>query len=155
MDKKQLVTNVIIPTLKVIPKGYSAEALMAVEMIFAHESRRGHFLKQVNGPALGLLNMEPTTYHSTWKHGDSIWNNAVLIGIITEEEKEAGIYPPPEQLLYDLVLNVFMTRQRLFMKPKKLPRDPMAMTKYLKLFWNSTNGAANPDSYYIDWVFWK
>ena len=33
MNKKQLTDLVIIPTLKEIPKGYSSEAVMAIQMI--------------------------------------------------------------------------------------------------------------------------
>ena len=87
MDKEQLLTQVVEPMLKKIPKGFSNTASTMIMMIIAHESRRGHYLKQLgNGPALGLINMEPTTYKSTWDEGDSIWDNALTCGIITKQQ---------------------------------------------------------------------
>ena len=41
MNKQQLTDLVIIPTLKEIPSGYSPEAVMAIQMIIAHESVGG------------------------------------------------------------------------------------------------------------------
>jgi len=65
MNKEQLVNLVIIPTLKEIPKGLSAESVLAITMIIAHESLRGNFLKQMgSGPGLGLGNIEPITHDS-------------------------------------------------------------------------------------------
>ena len=155
MNKKQLTGLVIIPTLTEISKGFSDEAVMAVEMIIAHEARRGHYLKQKGGPALGLIGMEPTTHESTWSYGDTIWCNAVDIGIITKEDFNRLKHPPAERLIYDLRYNIFMARQRLFMKPKALPKTPKAMSIYLKNYWNSVNGAAKPSSYFTDWVCWR
>ena len=156
MNKKQLVDSVIIPTLKEIPKGYTTEAELAVTMIIAHESRRGHYLHQTGkGPALGLIQMEPTTHESTWEFGDSIWTNALLLGIITPQQRRCGIHPPAERLIYDLRYNVFMARQRLFMKLGALPKSVHGMSKYLKRHWNSVGGAADDHSYMDDYLLWE
>jgi hypothetical protein len=155
MNKEQLVNLVIIPTLKEIPKGLTDEAVMAITMIIAHESRRGNFLKQMgNGPALGLINMEPPTYKSTWKFGDSIWDNAFMMGIVTEKDFKKKRPPLVGRLIYDLRFNVFMCRQRLFMKPEKFPKTPYQMSAYLKKFWNSVHGAADSNSYLNDFNMW-
>jgi len=155
MNKEQLVNLVIIPTLEEIPKGLSAESVQAITMIIAHESKRGNFLKQMgNGRALGLIQMEPTTHDSTWEHGDSIWDNALKLGIITLHEYGLDIHPPASRLIYDLRYNVFMARQRLFMKPEALPKTPYQMSFYLKKFWNSAGGAADSNSYLRDYELW-
>lgn len=155
MNKGQLINHVIIPTLNEIPKGFSSEAVLAVIMIIAHESKRGEFIHQVGGPALGLIQMEPATHDDTWKHADSIWRNAELLGIITHDEHVNDIHPPAERLTYDLRYNVFMARQRLFMKPGKLPITSDTMSEYLKIHWNSINGSANFDSYMVDYGLWN
>ena len=67
MDKKQLTELIIIPTLKEIPKGYSEEAVMAIQMIIAHESCGGKYIAQTKGPALGVIQMEPFTHDQVWK----------------------------------------------------------------------------------------
>lgn len=155
MNKEQLVNLVIIPTLKEIPKGLSAESVQAITMIIAHESKRGNFIKQMGkGPALGLIQMEPTTHDSTWEHGDSIWKNAFQMGILTEREFKEKRQPLVGRLIYDLRYNVFMCRQRLFMKPEALPKTPYQMSEYLKKFWNSADGAADSNSYLRDYELW-
>ena len=151
---KHLKKYVVEPTLNEIPRGYSEEAVVAIMQIMAHESRRGHYLKQVNGPALGLIQMEPATHDDTWANGDSIWENATLLGIVSQREYERKIHPPAERLVYDLRYNVFMARQRLFMKPEALPTDPIKISVYLKRHWNTVHGKALGLDYYDDWTRW-
>ncbi len=127
----------------------------AILLIIAHESLRGEFLKQVGGPALGLIGMEPTTHNSTWRHGDSIWSNAYLLGIISKFEYENKLMPSAQRLLKDLEYNVFMARQRLFMKHEALPADIDELSRYLKKHWNSIHGAADEMDYRDDYLKWK
>jgi hypothetical protein len=138
-----------------IPKGLTDESELAVTMIIAHESKRGEYIHQIKGPALGLIQMEPFTHDDTWKHADSIWHNAMNIGIITPQQKASGIHPPADRLIYDLKYNVFMARQRLFMKPGALPSDLVSMSMYLKKHWNSTLGKASGRSYLTDYEKWS
>ena len=155
MNKGQLINHVIIPTLNEIPKGFSSEAVLAITMIIAHESQRGEYIHQAGGPALGLIQMEPATHDDTWKHGDSIWRNAEILGIVNSSARECDNHPPAKRLIYDLRYCVFMARQRLFMKPGKLPITADVMSEYLKIHWNSINGSAKFDSYMIDYGLWS
>jgi len=152
MNKKQLTDLVIVPFLKLMRHGITGR--LAILMIIAHESRRGHFLKQVGGPALGLIGMEPTTHNSTWRHGDSIWRNALKLEIIDKFDYENKHMPSAQRLIYDLQYNVFMARQRLFMKPEALPTNIDELSRYLKKHWNSIYGAADDMSYRDDYVKW-
>lgn len=152
MNKTQLTELVIRPALHEIPKGYSPEAIMAIQMIIAHESLRGEYIKQVKGPALGLIGMEPFTHNQTWMHGDSIQANAEELNIVTRGTGVKNV-PKPERLLYDLRYNVFMARQKLFMAPGALPKEPFAMAHYLKKHWNG-DGEATPQEYYDDYLKW-
>ncbi len=154
MNRVQLQREIITPMLNEIPKGLTRESLLAVTMIIAHESRRGEFICQVGGPALGVIGMEPETHNSTWKWGDSIWDNAHNAGIISDDEWRRNIHPPAERLIYDLRYNVFMCRQRLFMKFEALPSDMVSMSIYLKRNWNSVMGAATNKSYLEDYELW-
>lgn len=153
MNKDQLTDLVIIPTLNEIPKGYSPEAVLACLMIISHESLRGECLKQVGGPALGLIGMEPETHNDVWKHGDSIWANAKALGIITPEQYKVHIHPTAKRLIYDLRYNVFMARQKLFMNTDPLPKYPGDMARYLKKYWNG-DGKATATKYHSDYMFW-
>jgi hypothetical protein len=63
MNPKQLRELVIRPVLEYlhpdIPYSHEAEDLLM--MIAAHESHLGEYVKQVQGPALGIYQMEPDT----------------------------------------------------------------------------------------------
>ncbi len=153
MDKQQLTELIIIPTLKEIPKGHSEEAVRAIQMLIAHESLRCHFIKQVNGPALGIINMEPITYYDTWKNGDSIQRNAELLNIVRRGNGVINV-PHEERLIYDFRYNVFMARQRLFMIKEELPSDLVDMSDYLKKYWNGP-GEATPQDYLLAYLEWS
>tara|TARA_B100000809_G_scaffold266667_1_gene330604 strand:+ start:2216 stop:2680 length:465 start_codon:yes stop_codon:yes gene_type:complete len=144
MNKKQLTELVIIPTLKEIPFGYSDAAVMAIQMIIAHESACGTYIAQTKGPALGIIQMEPATHDDVWVHGDSIKKNALLLGLIDNHSKK---------LIYDLRYNVFMARQKLFMAKGALPTDEWGMAEYLKKHWNGY-GKATATKYHFDYINW-
>ena len=153
MDKKQLTDLIIIPVLKEIPKGYSPEAVLAIQMIIAHESSGGEFIAQNGGPALGVIQMEPFTHNDVWKHGDSIQKNAELLRIVTRGTGVKNV-PSPQRLVYDLRYNVFMARQKLFMAPGALPKEPGEMSYYLKKHWNG-DGKGTATKYHYDYTHWN
>jgi hypothetical protein len=153
MNKKQLTELVIVPTLHEIPKGYSPEAVMAIQMIIAHESSGGEYIAQTKGPALGIIQMEPFTHSQVWKFGDSIQKNAELLRIVTPGLGVQNI-PSPKRLIHDLRYNVFMARQKLFMSPGALPGNPEEMAHYLKKHWNG-DGKATAAKYLWDYKNWR
>lgn len=157
MDRAQLIRYIIRPVLRRIPKGYSAEAELAIIMIIAHESKRGTFIKQVRGPAMGLIQMEHKTHETVWKYGGSVWKNALSLGIITFWQYCRRKHPESNRLIHDLKYNTFMARQRLFMKPEALPSadKPREISRYLKKHWNTIHGSADNESYFDDWKLWR
>lgn len=160
MNRQQLEELIAIPTLKQIPLGYSDSSLLAFSMAVAHESMRGEYLRQNNCcgevGAFGLIQMEKLTHDQTWKWGQSIWNNALKLGIITKYQHFEKMHPNVDRLIYDLRYNVFMFRQRMFMKTEPFPQpEPALISKYLKVHWNSARGAASDDSYLKDYEAWK
>lgn len=155
MNKSQLTGLIIRPLLRDIPHGLTEIAVLCIQMLIAHESRRGEYISQLHGgPAAGIIQMERATHAAVWTYGDTVWDNAVLAGIITPYDKRYALRPDFDRLLYDLKYNIFMARQRLFMKPEAIPGDPMEISVYLKKHWNSVAGAANYDSYYKAWLEW-
>ena len=107
--------------------------------------------------AFGLIQMEKLTHDQTWLHGDSIWENAEIVGIISSIESAHDMRPSVKRLEYDLKYNAFMFRQRMFMKPEPFPKADNLndMSDYLKRHWNSIHGAAESDSYLKDYLLWK
>ena len=57
-------------------------------------------------------------------------------------------------MIYDLRFATFRARQRLFMHPKKIPKNMSAISRYLKENWNSSLGEAYDYSYMNDYKLW-
>jgi hypothetical protein len=137
---RDLITRV----LKEIPSGYSNDAVELLMMIAAHESKLGTYLKQVDGPALGVFQIEPATHDDTWMNGDSCEINASHFGYIWEGESTA------DKLEYDLQYQIFIARQKLFMISEPIPPSNMDddMSEYCKKYWNTESGKADAFDYF-------
>jgi hypothetical protein len=122
----------------------SLEALKAIMMIVAHESHGGTYIKQIKGPALGVIQMEPATHESLWTHADSIRVNAIKCQVVKDVNA----------LRWDLKYNIFMARSMLLTDPQPLPTTDLGLSRYLKDFYNTASGKARPTDYlnaYLDW----
>ena len=67
MDAGELKRNVIVPTLKHL-KMYSESAANLLVGTAAQESHLGRWFKQVNGPALGIFQLEPDSINDVYKN---------------------------------------------------------------------------------------
>lgn len=65
IDAKQLKLFVIVPTLAKLGL-YSDSAVNLLLGTCAQESQMGTYLKQINGPALGIYQIEPNTHDDLW-----------------------------------------------------------------------------------------
>ncbi len=141
MINSSQLRDLITRTLKEIPHGYSEDAVELLMMIAAHESKLGTYLKQVNGPALGIFQMEPATHDDVWENGDSCVCNASSIGYDLEDSN---------MLEYDLRYQILMARQKLFMITEPLPSryNTWAMADYCKKYWNTVYGSAAAFDYF-------
>lgn len=73
MNPQQLHDYIIKPTLKYMGKSYNTvEARFLLLCTAAIESDCGHFIKQVDGPALGIWQMEPETENDIHEHSDAL-----------------------------------------------------------------------------------
>lgn len=76
MDAQQLHDYIIKPTLEHMDSlggNYNTkEARFLLLCTAAIESNCGHYIKQVNGPALGIWQMEPNTYNDIWANCDAL-----------------------------------------------------------------------------------
>ncbi len=111
----------------------------AVELLMltaAVESGLGHFLKQANGPAIGVYQMEPGTYHDLLQNyieTDIHLQNAVL-----QFQALGG----PEEMEWNLAYATVMARINYLRFPEPLPdkEDPHPIAAYWKNYWNSSAG---------------
>ncbi|AZS06533.1 endolysin [Alteromonas phage ZP6] len=125
---------------------YKEEAVQAIMQIIAHESNGGKYWEQQGGgPALGPIQMEPITHDSIWDNSDSIYILA----------KKLMIRRDVEQLRHSAIYNIFMARCYLLMDTRPLPKDGTSMSYYLKKYWNSEKGKAEPLDYFYKWNRWR
>ena len=71
MNAEQLLELIISPTHKYMGGNYQSDSADLLSLCTAAiESDCGYFIKQVNGPALGVWQMETVTHNDIWKNCD-------------------------------------------------------------------------------------
>lgn len=106
MDFKQLKTLVVEPTLKAIDL-FSEEIVTLIMATIAQESRGGYYLAQLNGPALGIVQMEPATYNDLW---DRYLVRFPLLMKKVLKCINSDTKPPIESMIYNIQLSIIMAR---------------------------------------------
>lgn len=77
MNSQQLHDLIIKPTLEYMSGNYNTEsARLLLLATAAIESDCGYYIKQANGPALGIWQMEPATHDDIWVNCDYLKINA-------------------------------------------------------------------------------
>lgn len=117
---------------------YSDAAVELLMMTAAVESNFGTYLNQVNGPALGVFQMEPNTH-------DDIWDNYLrykgnLYELVSEYQTIVdGSY---QQLETNLAYAIVMTRVHYLRVPEPLPNaaDQLGLAQYWKEHYNTRHG---------------
>lgn len=158
INAKQLRELVIQPTLRYLDPEipYSEDAVELLMMTAAHESHLGTYIAQVNGPALGIYQMEPATE-------DDIFDNFLKfnykLAVKIEYLKSDFYEPVVPDLISNLVYSTAMARVHYYRVPEALPtrkaiKHPEAkldwiidMAKYAKKYYNTELGKATWQQY--------
>ena len=148
INVEQFRKYVIQDTLK--PVGlWSPEAEELLIGTAAHESQLGNFIAQVNGPALGVFQMEPATCND-------IFNNFLSFrpALLQTLENAYGIKSRhPRQLATDLRYACIMARLKYYRVKETLPaaNDLEDQARYWKQYYNTPLGAGTVDQYINDY----
>lgn len=141
LSADQLRAFIIKPALENLML-YSDEAVELILFTCANESEGGTYLKQLNGPALGIYQMEPKTYNDIWQN--YIFNKndlklQLLYGF------DAPKMPDEERLIYDLKFATAMVRIHYARVEEPLPKlyDLFGLWTYYKKYYNTSNGKAD------------
>ena len=143
IDSKQLRELIIKPTLRYLEPEitYSEAAVELLMMTCAHESRLGTYIKQVQGPALGIYQMEPATE-------EDIFRNFLDFkpSLLTKVVNHTGL---GEELIWNLQYATIMARVHYYRDSEALPdvEDVRALAKYAKRVYNTELGKATADDY--------
>lgn len=128
---------------------YSANAEELLVATCAQESLLGTYRRQVNGPALGIFQMEPEDFND-------IWTNYLVYRPQLEAQLSAlaSTSPPrPIELVTNDPFAVAMARIHYLRAPEALPDagDLNAMWQLYKLRWNTPLGAATQQQFYANY----
>ncbi len=107
----------------------------------AQESRLGKYIAQINGPAKGIFQMEPTTEIDLW---DYIVRKDLkyLVSTVT------GVFvPAPLHLEGNLIYQIMMARIFYLRVKEAIPDGLVPQAKYYKKYWNTELGKATVDQY--------
>ncbi len=132
---RQIIRNTLTPAQLWSPA--AEELLMATS---AQESHLGQYRHQINGPAIGIYQMEPGDHDDIWRN--YLAYKPALAAIAAAASKDPA-HPASEMQLNDQYATV-MCRIHYMRCPKALPSasDLNGLWLYYKVNYNSVNGAA-------------
>ena len=140
MNNKQLRELVIKPVLVDLGM-YSPEAEDLIAGTIAQESRMGHYIHQVGGPALGICQMEPAT------HKD-IWENFISYRADLSEKLNGMCFDMDENdMIWNLKYAVTMCRIHYYRKSGAIPLDVEGQAAYWKKHYNTVHGKGTEEEY--------
>jgi len=145
ISAKQLKENIIEPALKKLDL-YSEAAVNLLLGTAAQESHMGTYLKQINGPALGIYQMEPRTYSDIFdnylKFRFQIFNG--ILNYCNYQSK-----PRVENLVDNLSLATLMARVHYLRVTIPLPaaNDIEGLARYWKRHYNTSQGKGTVEEF--------
>ena len=149
MDAQQLHDYIIKPTLQYMGGNYySKESAFLLLCTAAIESNCGQYVKQINGPALGVWQMEPATHDDIWQNCDA------LIGAFEMRIYDICGRCTENSLVQSPMYACAMARLKYSMDPHSLPKlagdssvDLKSFFAYYKRVYNTELGASTYDKW--------
>ena len=152
MDAQQLHDHIIKPTLQYMGGNYdSKDARFLLLCTAAIESKCGYYIKQVNGPALGIWQMEPLTHYDIWEECDALHGELgqKVIKLRVEAFEEGDTFDGCNSLLLSPAYACAMARLKYSMDKAPLPdrHDIKAVYDYYKRIYNTPAGASTYEKF--------
>jgi len=130
---------------------YSKAAVELLMLTAAQESHCGRYLRQIKGPALGIFQMEPATYHDLWKN--YIFYNYRIAEELNKYNVNSNNWRI--HMIGNIPYQILIARVNYLRMPELLPdhNDLRGLARYYKKYWNTYLGAATIDeamnNYYL------
>ena len=144
-DLRELVVRPVLAAMARAQPGIDSPA--AVELLMgtaAHESLLGKYLRQHPGPARGIYQIEPDTYHDLerWLETRPRLREAVM-------EWASPQVSPGAQIAGNLYFATAVARANYWRKPFTMPYNPDLPTqaRTWKRWWNTTAGKGTVEQY--------
>ena len=144
MNAQQLYDHIIKPTHLYMGSNYESKNANFLSLCTAAiESNCGYYIKQVGGPALGIWQMEPETFHDIFNNCDALRDNNFgyeISALRTDYELEDS----PLSLITSPMYACATARLKYSMDPMPLPdhNDIGAVYNYYKRIYNTPLGAS-------------
>lgn len=141
INTKQLKDLVIVPTLKAMG-ALSDSAVNLLLGTCAQESQMGTYIKQVNGPALGIYQVEPDTHSDVWTNYLD-YNPSLRVKIRSFGE------PCENSLMTNLAYATAIARTLYLRVKAPLPAadDIEGLGRYYKSYYNTALGKATIEQF--------
>ena len=145
MNSQQLLDYIIKPTLEYMGGNYNSKnAQMLLLSTAAIESKCGYYIKQINGPALGIWQMEPATHEDIWRNCDALQGDTGDIEVLTNPAFEFD-----EDLIVSPTYACAMARLKYSMDTAPLPhyKDIAAIYREYKRIYNTHLGKSTYEKF--------
>lgn len=142
MKTGQLFATYVKAVLEFFQLPATPAAVQLLVMIAAHESGGFRYVKQLgNGPARGLLQMEPIGLQEVVRYSQLRSTRFPLLPDL------AAVHV--NQLVFDTYLAIAVSRVFFMAKPEPLPAvdDIEGLARYAKKYWNTEAGKATAEDY--------
>ncbi len=150
INTKQFRSLVVRPVLEKLGH-WSQEAENLLVMIMSWESKGGTYLKQEEGPALGIYMMEPATHSDLWQRWILHETKIFLYNMATASDLDPDTFirfHNPEFMIGNLKYATAMARIFFLRIKEPIPLGLHPLAAYAKKYWNTEKGKATPDDYY-------
>ena len=145
-NAKQFQDLILAPALNALQM-YSEPAVTLMLGTMATESKGGTYLSQINGPAIGIFEMEPRTH-------DDLWNVYLSMNpIITHRLMQLcrfAMKPTAADLLTNLMYATAMARIHYYRVKAPIPTELPLIAQYYKTYYNM-NGDGSPEKFMSDY----
>lgn len=135
--------ELIADTLEVLGPKYQGEAAEQLLLGTALVESRLKYLKQINGPALGIWQMEPDTHADMYRN--FLDYKPELRTLVWTFGSDA------QDLIGNLPYACAMARLKYYRDPKPIPKDLTGQAEYWKRVYNTEGGAGTVEKYLLRW----
>ena len=158
MNAQQLLDYIIKPTLEYIGGNYNSKnAQMLLLATAAIESKCGYYIKQINGPALGIWQMEPETHSDIWLNCDKLQLYKLSDSEVISYRIRSLMTSPDNDANTDLIVSPMyacaMARLKYSMDKAPLPPhdEIFEIYQYYKRIYNTPLGASTFEKFKSAW----
>lgn len=151
---KDFVELIVRPSLLFMGFGGLAAEQMLIGTACV-ESQMGYDLRQIDGPAIGIYQMQPGDYEDIHKnylsHQSAIRTR--LFNACGMVQFSATAIPPSDFMTYNLKYATIMARLHYFRvkQPLPAPGDVSGQATYWKTYYNTISGKGDESAYKQNW----